>query len=163
MSITWPWHLLVILLSGDSKQLLSSRLQKCWKTDFDWNLVPQTIRGIRNYVMQKLCTSPGWKGPRRLMVAVREFALFSGFSSCVRFMLNRARQPGDNEWLSVKNGMMAFWRLTKFVVDLDLGCYSLGSEGSNACRVKATPWFFSFRKWTVWGGTEQYRMVTHEW
>ena len=27
----------------------------------------------------------------------------------------------------------------KFVANLDLGCYSLGAEGSNVCRVEVTP------------------------
>ena len=40
---------------------------------------------------------PGWKGPRRLVVAVQDFVLFSGFDGCMWFTLNHARQPGDNE------------------------------------------------------------------
>ena len=30
------------------------------------------------------------------------------------------------------------------VVDLDPGCCSLGTEGSNACRIQATPQLFFF-------------------
>ena len=37
---------------------------------------------------------------------------------------------------------MAFRQYIKFVADLNLGQCSLGSEGSNARRVEATPWFF---------------------
>lgn len=36
---------------GDSKQLaaamqLSPRLQSCWKTDIDWELIPQKLREV---------------------------------------------------------------------------------------------------------------------
>ena len=52
---------------------------------------------------------PGWKGPRRLVVAVRDFALFSGFGGCVQFTLNCGQQPGDNEcdraWKKWDNGV----------------------------------------------------------
>ena len=38
-------------ISGDSKETtaalqLSSRLRKCWKTDFDWTLVPTTVTEV---------------------------------------------------------------------------------------------------------------------
>jgi hypothetical protein len=38
-------------ISGDSKQTtaalqLSSRLKNCWKTDFDWTLVPTTVKEV---------------------------------------------------------------------------------------------------------------------
>ena len=39
-------------ISGDSKQAaaalqLSSRLQSCWKADFDWTLVPPSLKEVR--------------------------------------------------------------------------------------------------------------------
>ena len=45
------------------------------------------------------------------------------------------------------------------VVDLDPGCCSLGTEGSNACRIEATPrlLFFFFKlsiELVIWGGTK---------
>ena len=34
---------------------------------------------------------------------------------------------------------MAFRQYTKFVADLNPGCFSLGAKGLNACRVEVTP------------------------
>ena len=61
---------------------------------------------------------PDDNGPRRLVVAVRNIALCSGFSSN-----NHAWRLGKNEcdwaWKKWDNGVLM---VTNFVVDFDLGC-----------------------------------------
>ena len=120
------------------------------------------IQCYYNIILWDYTCLPGWKGPCRLMVAGRNFALFSSFGGCVWLPLNHARAAWwQKVWLSVKNGAMAFQRYTKFVADLDLGQCSLVSEGSNVCRVEATPWFFKFSIELEMNSLGQYRAVSH--
>ena len=58
--------------------------------------------------------------------------------------------------------MMAFRQYNKFVADLDLGCCSLGAEGSNiyTLSLKSTLCFFIVDQ--TRNGLGQYCMVAHE-
>lgn len=58
--------------------------------------------------------------------------------------------------------MMAFRQYNKFVADLDLGCCSLGAEGSNIYTqsLKSTLCFFIVDQ--TRNGLGQYRMVAHD-
>ena len=73
-------------------------------------------------------------------MAVQIFALFSGFGGCMWLPLNHTGLYGDNERDRVQEkDTMVFRQCSKFVADLNLGCCSLGAEGSNICSVEATP------------------------
>ena len=128
----------------------------------------EILHFIQKRVLSVICLDdtkfiPGWKGPCRLVEAVQNFALFSGFGGCMRLPLNRT--PGCMVAISVieykKNETMTFRWCTMFAAALDQGHFSLGAKGSNTRRVEATSWFFYFSIEPEMNGLGQYRAVSH--